>query len=739
MGIIAGKASIIILTYNGLDYTRGCLESIYQKTNGPDFEVIIVDNASQDETPAYLEAFAREHPNCKVILNDKNEGFARGNNIGAAAATGEYLVFLNNDTIVTLGWLEGLIRYLADPQVGIVGPVTNSAGNQARILVDYEDINDIDEFARQRSRDFAGQSFEIPALAFFCAAMRHSAFLDIGPLDERFGLGMFEDDDYALRLQQKGYQLLCAEDVFVHHWGGGSFLKMKEYEYWRLFRENRQKFEQKWERQWQPHLHRPSLQSHQIIELFEGFYYHKWATLLLDQQVEALKKQVAALKEEVAEIQRSTGWKLVKTIWRLRLFLAPPNSLQERIYLWLRGKPARQTDHESDSSARASKIPRPLPHEKQQENIRSFPIPDNIKSQYVPILAPQFFNFSGDTLYLGGAERYLIELAALIKELGYSPVVYQSAVGAWEREYTGIPVIGLDTDSDLRRLNEQFHQLVPEGALSLHLAFFTAFPLCHRSSIGISHGVFWDELHTQDLPARMERFSEVLAPLENLKRLVSVDTNTINWVRTMQPHLAEKFTYIPNFVDLSQFRSASQDVGEKLVILYPRRLYPPRGFWLVKEIVTEFLVTYPNVEFHFIGQADPLEERAVQMLQDQFPGRVIWRSLPMEEMHQAYQVADITLIPTLHSEGTSLSCLEAMASGNAVIATHVGGLPDLIMPGYNGLLVEPSVPALKAALHLLCQDKDLRKDLSRHALELVQNFGITQWRARWRKVLSEFI
>jgi GT2 family glycosyltransferase len=101
------KASIVVLTYNNLDLTRQCLDSIYAKTDEPDFELILVDNASEDGTPGYLEEFAKAHSNVQVILNDSNAGFSRANNQGAAIATGEHLVFLNNDVVVTKGWLAG--------------------------------------------------------------------------------------------------------------------------------------------------------------------------------------------------------------------------------------------------------------------------------------------------------------------------------------------------------------------------------------------------------------------------------------------------------------------------------------------------------------------------------------------------------------------------------------------------------------------------------------------------------
>jgi GT2 family glycosyltransferase len=93
-------------------------------------------------------------------------------------------------------------------------------------------------------------SFEVPMLALFCAAMRREEYDKIGPLDERFGMGMFEDDDYALRMKQAGYKLLCAEDVFIHHWGSAGFSKAGFANYWRSFQVNLKQFKQKWNQPW---------------------------------------------------------------------------------------------------------------------------------------------------------------------------------------------------------------------------------------------------------------------------------------------------------------------------------------------------------------------------------------------------------------------------------------------------------------------------------------------------------
>ncbi len=196
---------------------------------------------------------AAVHPNLKLILNSTNEGFAHGNNQGAVIASGDILVFLNNDTVVTGDWLSGLVRHVQDPTIGMIGPVTNFSGNESRIPVTYHSIDEMDDFAHAYVRAHPDQTIEMRTLAFYCVAIRRTIFEEIGPLDEIFGIGMFEDDDYALRVKNGGYRVACAEDVFVHHWGRASFSKLDQEKYQALFDENRLKFEKKWNITWTPH------------------------------------------------------------------------------------------------------------------------------------------------------------------------------------------------------------------------------------------------------------------------------------------------------------------------------------------------------------------------------------------------------------------------------------------------------------------------------------------------------
>ncbi len=240
------KASILVVTYNGLnEATIPCLDSVFERTTHPDFEVVVVDNASTDGTPEHLSALVLREPRLKVVLNRKNRGFAGGNNDALREASGEILVLLNNDTQVSEGWLERLCGpLLRDRSVGLLGPVSNSVGNEQMICTRGGDPAAILAEGRVWTEAARGDTFETERLGFFCVATRRDVVDKVGPLDEGYGLGFFEDDDYCIRVRNAGYRLLCAEDVFVYHRGSVSFGKMPE-KVRALLKANRRRLEKK--------------------------------------------------------------------------------------------------------------------------------------------------------------------------------------------------------------------------------------------------------------------------------------------------------------------------------------------------------------------------------------------------------------------------------------------------------------------------------------------------------------
>ena len=250
------KVSVIVLTYNNLAFTQACLHSLEANTHYLDWELILVDNASTDGTRDFLVDYLTRHPRARLVQNEENLGFAAGNNQGLVVAEGEYLVILNNDTYVTPGWLVGLIRHLRrDPSLGLVGPVTNNIGNEAKIDIHYTDMTEMQKAAWAYTSRHAGKELEISTVAFFCVAISRAAYTKVGGLDERFGLGFFEDDDYCQRVRQAEFRIAVAEDVFIHHHLSASFDLLDEERRQALFERNRALYEDKWG-PWVPHEYR---------------------------------------------------------------------------------------------------------------------------------------------------------------------------------------------------------------------------------------------------------------------------------------------------------------------------------------------------------------------------------------------------------------------------------------------------------------------------------------------------
>ena len=251
--------SVIIVTWGGLEHTRRCLASLEAET-WPRLDILVVDNGSPDGTPAFLEEYAPVHDNVEVILNGENRGFAAANNQGLAQARGDILVLLNNDTIVPPGLMGRLAKWLLDESsIGLLCPTTNFCGNEALVEPGYSELDGLPRYAVWRAGAFHGKTIDLGVAAMYCLAMRREVFEKVGPLDAAFGIGMFEDDDYSLRVREAGLRVACAENAYVHHVGQASFAKLSGEQYQDLWEKNQTYFEKKWGRPWRPHKSRPGV------------------------------------------------------------------------------------------------------------------------------------------------------------------------------------------------------------------------------------------------------------------------------------------------------------------------------------------------------------------------------------------------------------------------------------------------------------------------------------------------
>ncbi|MFN2461335.1 MAG: glycosyltransferase [Candidatus Velthaea sp.] len=235
-------ASIVMLSWNAPEYTEIAVQSIREHTRTP-HEIIIIDNGSGPETIARLRALQ----GVRVIYNAKNEGFAYGCNQGIAAAAGTHVVLLNNDVVVTDGWLEALLEaQRRDPTIGISAPRSNFvAGHQQVHDAAYGDPAGIHTYARERRRRFGGRLYHTDRVIGFCMCIPRAVIDEVGGIDTRYPVGNFEDDDFCIRVRAAGYGIAVCEDAFIHHFGNVSF-KANKVDYGSQLARNWTIFAERW-------------------------------------------------------------------------------------------------------------------------------------------------------------------------------------------------------------------------------------------------------------------------------------------------------------------------------------------------------------------------------------------------------------------------------------------------------------------------------------------------------------
>lgn len=235
--------SIVVLTYNQLDYTKKCIDSIRDYTTRDTYEIIVVDNNSTDGTVDWL----RVQNDIKVIYNQENLGFPKGCNQGIKISKGDNILLLNNDTVVTHNWLDNLITCLySSDKIGAVGPITNYCSNYQAIGVSYNnDLVEMHKFAKTLNISNPEKWEERLRLIGFCLLVKRSVVEAIGFLDEQFSPGNFEDDDYCLRIRNEGYRIMLCNDTFIHHFGSVSFGKDFSI-FSSILNINKEKFKLKW-------------------------------------------------------------------------------------------------------------------------------------------------------------------------------------------------------------------------------------------------------------------------------------------------------------------------------------------------------------------------------------------------------------------------------------------------------------------------------------------------------------
>ncbi|TSC85009.1 MAG: glycosyltransferase [Parcubacteria group bacterium Gr01-1014_13] len=230
------KLSVILVNWNTCDLTKQALASIYKETSGIDFEVIVVDNNSADNS---VEMIKKEFPQVVLIVNPDNRGFGKANNQGLKIAQGDYLMFLNTDVVVLDSALNKLVNYLDQhADVMLVGPrllnkdmtfqhacrrmLPNPLNSLfhlfglTKIFKNNKLVNQYKQYAIDPEITGSTQALSGAAMMF-----RRQVYAEIGGFDERFFM-YGEDLDFCKRVLDKGWKIVYVSDAKIIHFGGQS-------------------------------------------------------------------------------------------------------------------------------------------------------------------------------------------------------------------------------------------------------------------------------------------------------------------------------------------------------------------------------------------------------------------------------------------------------------------------------------------------------------------------------------
>jgi GT2 family glycosyltransferase len=232
-----GLASILIPCCGQLEFTRLCVPSLLRHTRQP-YELIFLDIGSLDGTTAYLSGIAAASQVRVEIVRTRTDAWTGQAVQGAVKqARGEYLVLLNNDTIVTENWLANLVAVAQlTPAVGLVGPMSNYAAPPQRVEhIPYRigpkkspgmpsgdyliDVSAVDSFARKWRDENRGKWSECERLGGFCLLMKREVLKRTGHMQEASELGVFDAAALCQKARRAGFTLACCKDLFVHHFG----------------------------------------------------------------------------------------------------------------------------------------------------------------------------------------------------------------------------------------------------------------------------------------------------------------------------------------------------------------------------------------------------------------------------------------------------------------------------------------------------------------------------------------
>jgi glycosyltransferase involved in cell wall biosynthesis len=365
------------------------------------------------------------------------------------------------------------------------------------------------------------------------------------------------------------------------------------------------------------------------------------------------------------------------------------------------------------------------------------------------IVIDRLVDLNGNGLTIGGIQTYLQNLSQVInKKFGIKPIVYQKANKPFILEYSDFIVKGFSGIKDSRMLFENIEkEYEPDETIIIWGSDQYSVRQKKYKTISIQHGIGFDmEASESKLRSLLIKigFKSAYKFLQrynarklarNSQHVVCVDYNFYNWIRTYNLSSSENYIVIPNFTDVKEINI---NQSKKKSIIVARRFVKRRGINLAVNVAKRLMASDKEVTFTFAGEGP--EIKSIEKLIEEYPGRVEIITFNADESLDVHKNFEIALIPSLGSEGTSLSLLESMASGCIPVATSIGGMTNIVIDRFNGFLVAPKEEELLETLKFILSDDNSVESIS-NAAYLTAKFGFNKsiWAEKWLNVLNKVI
>jgi len=378
---------------------------------------------------------------------------------------------------------------------------------------------------------------------------------------------------------------------------------------------------------------------------------------------------------------------------------------------------------------------------------------------------------------VGGAEIYLYDLSQFLISLGHKVKVIQIGDKNEEFLFDNIEIKRIKLPGICRRIGfipENYYEFnwfwkkhLDRDIDYVHLHYLQhAWPFASKDMTATCHGIDWDipkkeyiKYYKQIYPfpykhllSTFYHFNRFVNrkifsnfAIKKLKKIVSVDSSLLRYVQSELPDYRNKIEIIHNYVDTNTFKpqQVDQDLKRiyegKFVILFPRNLSINRGIHYAIEAMGLLKRKYPEILLIITGEGIAKDYIIKRIKELKLEKNIITLGHldHFTDLPKYYNLTNLVIIPTAYSEGTSLACLEAMATAKPVIVTNVGGLYDIIQDNENGMLIQPDVNQLVNAIEKLIENSALREKFGNSALETVRHsFDKTTWQKKYKKFFN---